>query len=376
MVLRPFTAAFPAWAKLNDSAQFLATVRERFSDYKAQDLFLAELEPAMYAYQISLPQGSKIGLIAAVSIQDYLEERVKRHEHTLVAKEVKQAELLRERDAVVKPVLLAHRPHQALADLLRTYVERHSPTHELHLPDGDETHRFWKITTGEDLEQIQYYFGRYIRTTYIADGHHRFSAFARLYQQLADGDQRNPYGYLMCALFPSNQLLIHNFNRVVKNADEQGSALRFLAQLSQFADLTPLDSSVEPENLHELTFYIKGEWMRMRWRQEIIQQHQDAGLPTMDVTMLNHYVLNKILGFADIRNDKRIKYIEGPRGLAPLEKMTDEHAAVAFCMHPLSWDSFFRVIDHGLVLPPKSTWFEPRMKNGLVVQTMRTQGRY
>ncbi|MEL7222574.1 MAG: DUF1015 family protein [Bacteroidota bacterium] len=369
MVLRPFHATFPRLQRTKSVEEFIETVKEKYVEYRSRKVFRRAEEEAMYVYEIESNGLSQVGLIAAVSIQDYLEERVKRHEHTLVDKEVKQADLLKERNAVVKPVLLAHRHHQALADLLSGYVQKKVPGWELNLSHLSEIHRFWPITEREDIEHIQYYFGRYIQTTYIADGHHRFSATARLYQQLAETDQHNTYEYLMCALFPSTSLHIHNFNRVIKAVGDDRSALSFMAELSQYANLRPLKEEAAPKHAHELTFFLKGEWFAMKWREETLNHNAKAGLPTLDVSMFNYYVLRKILGFMDIRNDKRIKYIEGPRGLQALADATDGKPAVSFCLYPLSWESFFQVIDHGLILPPKSTWFEPRMKNGLIVQS-------
>jgi uncharacterized protein (DUF1015 family) len=172
----------------------------------------------------------------------------------------------------------------------------------------------------------------------------------------------------MCALFPSTSLHIHNFNRSVKALESGMSALSFMVELSKYADLRSLPEATAPASDHELTFFLEGEWFAMNWRTETINYNAQAGLPTLDVSMFNYYILRKILGFTDIRNDKRIKYIEGPKGLEALATLTEERPAVSFCLHPLSWESFFQVIDHGLILPPKSTWFEPRMKNGLIVQ--------
>lgn len=368
MVVRPFAAVLSKPEEIPNYTTFLGKVKEDFPEFHAQGYFSDPHAPAMYVYQVVVGDQSRTGLIAAVSIQDYLEERVKRHEHTLVAKEVKQAELLKHRGAVVKPVLLAHRHHQALADLLSTHANQYPPTQELHLQSPQEIHRLWAITDSEEIEQIQYYFGRYILNTYIADGHHRFSAIARLYQQREGQDVSNPYGYLMSALFPSTALEIHNFNRAVKGMADGRSPLSFMASLSRYFNIKPLAEAREPVQSHEMTMLLSGEWFSLRWREKTLQQNSAAGLPTLDVSMLNYYVLQEILGFTDIRNDKRIKYIEGPKGLTALIEACENRPSAAFCLHPLSWESFFRVIDHGLVLPPKSTWFEPRMRNGIVVQ--------
>lgn len=370
MVVRPFSGSFSRPERIADLNAFLTTAKEDYRDYQQRGYFTSPQEAAMYIYQVTIGEKVRTGLIAAVAVKDYLEERVRRHEHTLVAKEVRQAELLQARGAVVKPILLAHRHHQGLANLLEAYTVTHPPFQELQLDDPQETHRFWAITDERKIEQIQQAFSHKILNTYIADGHHRFSAIARLYEERGEGDPTNPYTHLMCALFPSTALQIHNFNRVVKNTNPDLSSLALLVRISQFADLEPLHNAQAPRTQHELTLYIEGEWFRLRWRPRTLKKNTDEGLPTLDVSMLNYYILQKILGFEDIRNDERIKYVEGPAGFTALIDACENRPALAFCLHPLSWNAFFRVIDHGLVLPPKSTWFEPRMRNGLIVQTI------
>lgn len=371
MLVCPFPAVFPKSDSIENSAVQLEQIKSEYPAFQEAGFFEQPQPPAMYVYQIqSANDAPKTGLIAAVSLQEYIEEHIKRHEHTLVAKEVKQAELLRERGAVVKPVLLAHRRYDALAQYLDRLAQ--APVHrEIRLADVHEIHRFWKITDPAELAELTQLYARHVSTAYIADGHHRFSSIARLYQHLAETNAPdNPYAYLMCAIFPGDALAIHNFNRVVKAFSKDMTPLAFMARLSKYADLTPLPKARAPLSPHELTLYIEGQWFAMQWRRETLQANMDEGLPTLDVSLLNHYVLQEVLGFADVRHDERIAYAEGPLGLKALERLTRKRVSMAFCLHPLSWESFSRVIDHGLVLPPKSTWFEPRMKNGLVVQVV------
>lgn len=371
MLVSPFAAIFPKQDTIERSTEQLEQIKIKYPAFQQADFFTDGQPPAMYVYQIQVDHDiPKTGLVAAVSLQAYIEERIKRHEHTLVAKEVKQAELLRERGAVVKPVLLAHRHHEALAQLL-TRLSQGPAFREIRLPDVHETHRFWQIIQPDDVATLVQAYSQFVTTAYIADGHHRFSSIARLYQHLAEnGTTDNPYSHLMCALFPGHTLAIHNFNRIVKAFSKEMSPLAFMARLSQYADLTPLAAARAPQSQHELTFFIEDQWFSMQWRRETLQANMDEGLPTLDVSLLNYYVLQEVLGFEDVRHDERISYAEGPLGLQALASLTKKGVSMAFCLHPLSWESFSRVIDHDLVLPPKSTWFEPRMKNGLVVQVL------
>ncbi|MCB0636520.1 MAG: DUF1015 domain-containing protein, partial [Lewinella sp.] len=281
--------------------------------------------------------------------------------------EQQQLGLLIQRRASVKPVLLAHQHYDPLSDWLAEQVAEQAPAFEFTFADEGSWHRFWAITDPATIGWLQQVFDQHVPTLYIADGHHRFSSAARLYERLVGTPRGEQYHSLMCALFPTTALDIHNFNRVVAY-DVPDSPLALIARLSAWAELTPLPGPATPGRSHELTFCLEGEWFAMRWHPAVLARHAEAGLPVLDVSLLNRCVLQDTLEIQDIRNDHRISYLEGPRGLEPLERKADRKDGIAFCLHPLSWDAFFRVIDHGHVLPPKSTWFQPRMKNGLIVQ--------
>lgn len=370
MIIQPFEAVFPNLEVISDTQTFFNTAKEKYRLFKEQAFFQNARQNALYIYQISHNGTTHCGLIAAVSVAEYIAEHIKKHEHTLVAKEEKQAVLLEERKAVVKPILLVHRSHKELAEMMQHFCIKNVPVFEFKMPLTNTAHRFWAIENEEEVARIQTIFKEHINTAYIADGHHRFSSIARLYQRGKTPEQKQKYAHVMCALFPGSDLQIHNFNRIIKAFSEKISPLAFLARLSAFAEIRPLKKGRLPKKEHEITFYMKGEWFSLEWRKEVISEYANASLPVLDVSMLNYCVLEEILSCTDIRNDTRIKYIEGPRGLDSLAATTNGRSSVAFCLHPLDWESFFRVIDHGLVLPPKSTWFEPRMLNGLIVQTV------
>lgn len=370
MVIKPFEATFPQVDQITDKKYFFNTAKENYRTFLAQNCFQEKKQNAFYVYEITKGDSVHCGLLAAVSVQEYIDQHIKRHEHTLVPKEEKQAILLHERQAVVKPILLVHRTQQDLISILNRVKLTQAPAFELNISAEKGTHRFWTISKEEDINAITSIFQQHIDTAYIADGHHRFSAIARLYQHAKTSNDQEKYAQLMCALFPSDDLEIHNYNRVVNAFEDDISALAFLARLSHFAYIKPLEYGHEPQKEHEMCFYLNSEWFSLEWRPSIVNEYARASLPTLDVSMFNYCILEQILGYKDIRNDKRIKYVEGPKGLRKLEELAHEDNAIAFCLYPLKWSSFFRVIDYGLVLPPKSTWFEPRMLNGLVVQRL------
>lgn len=371
MIIQPFEATFPNLEAISDTQAFFNTAKDKYRFFKEQSYFLQARQATIYIYQINCNGITHSGLIAGVSVAEYLNGHIKKHEHTLVPKEERQAILLKERQAVVKPILLVHRSHKALAEMMQHICIKNTPAFELETPFTNTTHRFWAIEKLNDITSVQNIFNEHINTAYIADGHHRFSSIARLYERGKTPKEKQKYAHVMCALFPGSDLEIHNFNRIIKAFSEKISPLVFLARLSEFAEIKPLKKGRTPKKEHEVTFFMKGEWFSLVWRKEVISTYTNASVPILDVSILNSCVLEEILSCTDIRNDTRIKYIEGPKGLDALIASTDEHSSVAFCLHPLDWESFFQVIDHGLVLPPKSTWFKPRMLNGLIVQKIK-----
>jgi uncharacterized protein (DUF1015 family) len=362
--IHPFPAAFPREECLDE--EFFRRAKEFYRSYWEEGCF-AEEAAAMYVYQITENDRQRTGLLAAVSMEDYRQGRVKRHEHTLGPKEQQQLALLIQRRASVKPVLLAHQHHQPLVDWLLNFAQAQPATREVPFPEEGSWHRFWAITGRHDITWLQDFFRRHIPALYIADGHHRFSSAARLYERLRGTPRGKQYHSLMGALFPTTALDIHNFNRVVAY-DLPATPLALMARLSAWAEVEPIAGPAAPTRRHELTFCLEGEWFKMHWHPAVMAKQAEAGLPVLDVSLLNRCILQDTMAMTDVRNDQRISYLEGPRGLAPLERKADRKDGVAFCLHPLSWEAFFRVIDHGQVLPPKSTWFQPRMKNGLIVQ--------
>lgn len=363
MKIHPFTAAFPR--ESCRSEEFFANAKENYRAFWDEGCF-EETIPAVFVYQIEESEGKRTGLVAAVNVGEYLEGNVKRHEHTLAPKEQRQLQLLLQRRASVKPVLLAHPHLQELANWLEERAQG-APLLEVDFPSDRQYHRLWALTEEADIHWVQGVFERHVDTLYIADGHHRFSSAARLYERLVGTPRGEQYNALMCALFPTSALDIHNFNRVV-SYNQPASPLALMARLSAFGEVRPLEQPTAPRRPHEMTFCLEGEWFAMTWHPAVLARHAEAGLPVQDVSLLNRCILEDIMGLEDIRDNDQIKYLEGPRGLLPLELKADERGGVAFCLHPLQWDAFLRVIDHGHVLPPKSTWFEPRMKNGLIVQ--------
>jgi uncharacterized protein (DUF1015 family) len=362
MHIRPFKAVFPAWRKIKSADAFLSSVKEDYADFRQKGWFDTSVHPAFHIYQIRTTHRLHTALLACTDIRDYLEGDIRKHEHTLALKEAKQMELLQQRRASVKPVTLAYPDVEAINQLLRDYTTRIEP--DIVVKVEEETHSIWAVEERVGIEKLQALFNERVPRAYIADGHHRSAATAR---QFLEHHKSVDYNQLLCAFFPSSELEIHDFNRVVKDLGSLSST-SFMARLSALFHIVPLGQAHKPERKHELLLHIDEEWYHLVWKPEILKQYADQPV-VLDAHLLNEWVMKDVLGIKDVRNDPRISYVEGPRGLDAIRHKVEKGSTdrLAFCLYPVQLEEMYQVADAQRELPPKSTWFEPRMKNGLIV---------
>jgi len=364
MQISPFKASFPLWEKLPSTEDYFLSVKEKYTKMAGQGLFRPATEPAFYIYQIRTPSRYHTALITCVDVREYLQGHICRHEHTLEPKERKQLDLLRYRQAAVKPVTLAYPDVEPINLLLREYSTRIEP--DFTIKYGADTHLIWAVEEQVGINKLQSLFEENVPSAYIADGHHRSAATARQFLEAGE-DER--FSQLLCAFFPASELEIYDFNRVVLDIGGQSHA-SFLARLSQVLYVRPLGQARKPQDKFILLLYMGEEWFELAWKEEVLSAyvHQDV---VLDAQLLNQYVFKDILDIEDVRNDPRLSYVEGPRGLDALRQKVDKDSAnrVAFGLYPVQLAEMFAVADSGEELPPKSTWFAPRIKNGLIVLT-------
>ncbi len=365
MRVAPFQAVLPDLRLVTSTDHFFSTVKEDYSKYASVGFFHKAARESLYVYRIVQDGRAHWGYVGTVHISEYLEGRIKKHELTLADKEQQQLRLLLERGAQVKPVLLAWQGESRLAGFAREWGAAHEPVLDLELAGEGSRHTLWAIADGTVLSQLRQWFAEEVAVTYIADGHHRTSVVALLYEQYAGQPAQARFEWLLAALFPADQLTIRDYNRVVDTRNEI-SFTRLMAALSQYCDIRLMEAPHKPRQPHQLTLFINNEWYELSWKPQYIVP-MGPGLPVLDVDLFNRYVLGEILGIADVRSDRRLSYVEGTKGLEGLKNkvLKNEHR-VGFCLYPLQMEDFIRVSDAGQTLPPKSTWFEPRMKNGLI----------
>ncbi len=366
MRILPFQALYPNLDFITSSDSFFDSVKEEYGDYLTDGFFHSADQEGIYLYRIESRKQKFTGLIANIDIENYLEGRIKKHEQTLTEKEQIQIQLLMKRNAIIKPVLLGYRKKNLIDQWLEKQSEAHPPFLKTYFEKKEETHSLWQITDPTELQYIQELFARLVPHTYIADGHHRITTSAILHQRMIARSQKSPYNRLFCALFASNQLNILNFNRVIDGLHDI-SATRFMAQIAALFKIKPLDEPAYPQRKHELTLFMEKEWYRLRWRKSVLKNYKNHKV-TLDTMLLNEKVLRDIFGIKDVRNDHRIEYVGGALGLDGIRQKTlQSKYNVGFCLYPVQWKEMTTLVDAGEVLPPKSTWFEPRMKSGLIM---------
>ncbi len=364
MQILPFKAVYPNFDYITSAASFFATVKEEYDEYYKSGFFLGKEEKAIYIYQIEHTGIRRTGLIASIHIEDYLKQQLKRHEDTIAAKEQRQIQLLLKRKAAVKPVMLTHPVVPEIDEFLQSFTLEHPVFFEVPIPEKDEIHRFWVVEAADDIAAITKLFEEKVPCTYIADGHHRSAALATLYHKLKD---RLPgtFDHLLCAIFPASQINIWDYNRVLDDLNGI-SATRFMAELSAIADIKFRGEAFKPTRMHQMSMSINREWYEVSWKPELIEAYRNTGV-ILDTQLLNEKVLGDILGISDVRNEAGITYIEGPQGLEGIRrKLVHSPNGVAFCLYPVPFEAFVKMAESDQIMPPKSTWFEPRLVNGII----------
>ena len=346
---------------------FFSTVKEKFHEYWESGFYKRLPQEGIYVHSIKAAGRTFTGLIACVDIQDYFDGNIKRHENTLAASEQKQVHLLLHRSAQVKPVMLTYHGADEIGEICKKHIAGNQHFLEAYFENSGQMHRFYEIRNGKTIGRIQKIFREKVHSAYIADGHHRTSSTARMFERAKEDGGENPFRWMPCAFYATSEMEIYDFNRIVEGLSDF-SPVAFMAKLSQVFDLELLADAAKPNQKHELTLFLENEWFRLRWRKEVLQAHASEPV-VLDVNLLNEKVLGELLGITDVRTDNRVRYHQGTKSLEVLkEKTLKGDQRMAFCLYPVSMADFLAISDAGGVLPPKSTCFEPRIRSGLIVR--------
>ncbi|MDR1758130.1 MAG: DUF1015 family protein [Bacteroidales bacterium] len=347
-------------------------VVENYNLFKHKGWLLPEDKEKFYIYAQTMNGRTQYGIVATTHVTDYLENVIRKHELTRKDKEEDRMIHVRITNANVEPVFFAYPDHDRINAIVADFVNNNAPEYDFVSEDGFG-HHFWVINDDSINEEIARIFLHEVPHLYVADGHHRTAAAALVGKEKSEQNPhhtgKEEYNYFMSVLFPASQLQIIDYNRVVKD----------LNGLSEDVFLRALDATFEIENmgpeiykpscLHEFSMYLNGNWYKMVARPGSYDDHDP--IEVLDVTILSNLVLNKLLGIKDLRTDKRVDFVGGIRGLGELKRRVDNgEMKVAFALYPVSMQQLINIADTGNIMPPKTTWFEPKLRSGLVVHEL------
>lgn len=325
-------------------------------------------KPMLYVYELTMDGRSQTGLVACTSIDEYMQGIIKKHELT---REDKEQDRIRHVDicnANTGPIFLAYRTVDEISEIVDN-VKKNAPVYDFTAEDGI-IHRAWIIDDEETINRLVKLF-KDVPNLYIADGHHRNASAAKVGLKRRNenpnytGDEE--FNYYLAVIFPSDQLKILDYNRVVKDLNGL-SEEEFIKKLSEKFDIAETEGRAKPDKAYDFGMYMDGKWYMLTAKDEIKSKDAVKGL---DVSILQDNVLIPILGIGDIRTDKRIDFVGGIRGLGELEKRVDSgEMKVAFAMYPTSIEQLMTIADENKIMPPKSTWFEPKLRSGLFIHSL------
>jgi uncharacterized protein (DUF1015 family) len=353
------------------SPKVYAKATENLQSFIRQGIFVQDEKPCLYIYAQTMWGRTQYGLVACASVTDYLSDVIRKHELTRVEKEEDRKNHIRITNFNSEPVFFAYPDHEEIDRLVNKFTESR-PEFDFTTADGIH-HQLWVISDAHTIHRIETIFAQEIPYTYIADGHHRTAAAAHVGEERKKqnpahhGDEE--YNFFMAVHFPASQLTIIDYNRVVKDLNGL-TPEQLLKQLEKtFVVLPKGTTEYKPQRLHEFSIYLEGKWYALEAKPGTYNDNDPIG--ALDVTLLSEHVLDKILDIKDLRNSKRIDFVGGIRGLGELKRRVDSgEMAVAFALYPVSMEQLINIADSGNIMPPKTTWFEPKLRSGLFVHSL------
>lgn len=341
---------------------------ENFNTWQKKGWLVQDTSEMYYIYAQTMEGRTQYGIVLSANVADYMEGKIKKHELTRKDKEEDRMIHVRIQDANVEPVFFSYPDNSEINSIVESYVKSRDAEYDFTAEDGFG-HHFWLIDSKADIERITKLFAQ-VSAFYVADGHHRTAAAALVGEEKRKNNPNHTgeeeYNYFMAVVFPESQLKIIDYNRVVKDLNK--------LKPEQFIDLLKKDFEIKilgnipfkPTKLHNFGMYLGGVWYSLVAKVGTYDDSDPIG--TLDVTILSNLILDKVLGIKDLRTDKRIDFVGGIRGIGELKRRVDSgEMAVAFALYPVSMKQLTDIADTGNIMPPKTTWFEPKLRSGLAI---------
>lgn len=343
-----------------------------FKKFQDKGWLVQDEKPAYYIYAQTMNGKTQYGLVVGAFVEDYLNGTIKKHELTRKDKEEDRMKHVRVNDANIEPVFFAYPDNKVLDELINKYVKNNAPEYDFIAPIDGFGHQFWVISDANDIDIITKEFAK-MPALYIADGHHRSAAAALVGAEKAKNNPNHKgdeeYNYFMAVCFQASQLTILDYNRVVKDLNGLTSA-QFLEKLEKNFDVQRMGKEMyHPTGLHNFSLYLDGEWYSLTAKKGTYNDADPIGV--LDVDISSRLILDEILGIKDLRTDKRIDFVGGIRGLNDLKERVDSgEMKMALALYPVSMQQIMDIADSGKIMPPKATWFEPKLRSGLVIHKL------
>ena len=344
---------------------------ENFAKFQREGWLVQDADDHYYVYAQTMNGHTQYGIVVGAAVDDYMNGVILKHELTRRDKEEDRMKHVRVCDANIEPVFLAYPDDDVLDAVVARYTLQ-EPEYDFIAPVDGFRHQFWIIDKEEDITAVTERFAL-MPHLYIADGHHRTAAAALVGAEKAKANPAHTgteeYNYLMAVCFPASQLTILDYNRVVKDLNGHSPA-EFLTLLEKDFVVSPQGTEpYRPARLHEFSLYLKGEWYSLMLKPGLVDETDP--IESLDVSISSKRILDEILGIKDLRSDKRIDFVGGLRGLGELKRRVDSgEVQMALALYPVSMQQIIRIADSGNIMPPKATWFEPKLRSGLVVHKL------
>ena len=345
---------------------------ENFNKFRDRGWLVRDEKPKYYIYAQTMDGRTQYGIVGAAACQDYTDGIIKKHELTRPDKEEDRMILTRYTNANIEPVFFSYKAVPEIDAIVERIVKNEAAEYDFTAEDGFG-HHFWVVNADDDNARLEELFSTKVPYTYVADGHHRTAAAGRIGAEKAAQNPNHTgneeYNFFMAVHFPDNQLKIIDYNRVVKdlNGHDKDEFLGLIAE--SFVVENKGTETFKPSKLHEFGMYLDGEWYSLTAKEGTYDDNDPIGV--LDVTILFNHILDKILDIKDLRTTTRAEFVGGIRGLGELKKRVDSgDMAVAFALYPVSMQQLINIADTGNIMPPKTTWFEPKLRSGLVIHEL------
>ncbi len=352
------------------SEEVYLKAKSNIADFISKGIFARDEKPMFYIYAEEMAGRVQTGLVATTSIDEYLNNSIKKHEFTRYEKELDRIKHFDVCNANTEPVFLTYRDHAGIQAVMNSWISKNRPEYDITSSDGIR-HILWKISDDNVIQRLSTLFES-VEALYIADGHHRSASAVKVglkrRDEFPDYTGNEEFNYFMSVLFPDTDLRIFDYNRVVKDLNGLNNQ-NFLNLLSHSFFVEDFGKEIfAPTEKHTFGMYLSDHWYQLTAKPEIV--HGDDIIKSLDVSILQDYILAPLLGIGDPRKDKRIDFVGGIRGFKELERRVHDDMKVAFSLYPVSIEDLLSVSDQGMIMPPKSTWFEPKLGSGLFIHEL------